>query len=336
MKKKWIVWIIVAALVLAVGAVLIRYGDDIRIFIKAATTDPEQLRKQMESEIEERDKKLQEIGVDVTMPTLNDFDDWLNGKTTTEPPTTTEPVTNPPVIDPPTTTEPTTEPPVTNPPVTNPPVTNPPVTNPPTTEPPVTNPPVTNPPTTYPPVTNPPVTNPPVTNPPVTDPPVEPVIEPVTDAPVTNPPATDPPVTEPPETTVDSDIAPFDPPDTLAPDVGTTEKEIVNACTQRLLELESELFERLGHMKQKAIDEWNALPAGERTDSKKLRIMYDGLGDCYVLEAHCDRQVDAILDLYRGRMREIGGDEKKIDLLWDIYCDEKERAKTYYLGKYLG
>ena len=318
MKKKWIVWIIVAVLVLVVGAVLIRYGDDIRIFIKAATTDFDKLRQGMESEIEERDKKLHEMGVDVTMPTINDFEDWLSGKTKTEP------TTEPPSTEPPTTTEPITEPPTTTEPITEPPIIDPPTTTEPITAPPIINPPVTNPPVTNPPVTNPPVTNPPVTNPPVTNPPV------------TNPPVTNPPETNPPATTVDSDIAPFDPPDTLAPDAGATEKEVINACTQRLLELEVELFERLGHMKQEAIDEWNALPAEERTDSKKMRIMYDGLGDCYVLEANCDRQVDAILDLYRERMHEIGGDGKKIDALWDIYCDEKERAKTYYIGKYLG
>lgn len=88
-------------------------------------------------------------------------------------------------------------------------------------------------------------------------------------------------------------------------------------------------------MKQEAIDEWTALPASERTESRKIKIGYEGLSKCYVLEAQCDKQVKDILNLYEAELKKIGKDGSIMDKLWDIYCGEKERAKIYYLGKYL-
>jgi len=92
---------------------------------------------------------------------------------------------------------------------------------------------------------------------------------------------------------------------------------------------------KLGELKQKALDQWNALPENRRTNQRLRRIGFSGLTQCYALEEETDKQVREILDRYRPLMERAGGDLSVINQLWNYYMEEKADEKAYYLNKYL-
>ena len=112
-------------------------------------------------------------------------------------------------------------------------------------------------------------------------------------------------------------------------------QEQVNLCVAELYACEVDLMAQLGQMKQAAIDQWVALPPGERTAAKKSEIGLAGLDACYKLEVVVDDRVDAILSRYETPIRELGGDTAVLDELWRYYCDKKADQKAYYMDKYL-
>lgn len=114
-----------------------------------------------------------------------------------------------------------------------------------------------------------------------------------------------------------------------------TTQSILDRCIQELYDCEVDLMARLGTMKQAALDEWRALPASQRTKTKKLEIGYWGLDACYKLEVEIDTQVQDILAKYRAELESISADTAPLDTLWKHYCEEKASTKAYYLNKYL-
>ena len=115
----------------------------------------------------------------------------------------------------------------------------------------------------------------------------------------------------------------------------STKEDIVSQCVAELYAYKADVMGYLGGLKQSAIDQWNALPAGERTTAKKSEIMMNGVSQCYEYEVVVDGRVEQILDVYRIKMKAIGEDTQPIDILWNYYCDEKEAEKAYYFGQYL-
>ena len=114
-----------------------------------------------------------------------------------------------------------------------------------------------------------------------------------------------------------------------------TAQSILDRCIQELYDCEIALMARLGTMKQEALDEWRALPASQRTSTKKLEIGRRGLTACYELEVEIDAQVQGILEKYRTELEDINADTAPLDTLWKYYCEEKASTKAYYLNKYL-
>ena len=114
-----------------------------------------------------------------------------------------------------------------------------------------------------------------------------------------------------------------------------TAQSILDRCVQELYDCEIDLMARLGTMKQTALDEWRALPASQRTKTKKLEIGRRGLSACYDLEVEIDAQVKGILAKYRAELESIDADTAPLDTLWKYYCEEKASTKAYYLNKYL-
>ena len=114
-----------------------------------------------------------------------------------------------------------------------------------------------------------------------------------------------------------------------------TDQDLINSCVAELYGCKIDIMAVLGDLKQEAVAEWNALPAEERTSTKKKEIGFAGLDACYELESDVDDQVREILGRYRDRMSARGGDLAIFDQLWDYYQDEKAAEKSYYLDKYM-
>ena len=114
-----------------------------------------------------------------------------------------------------------------------------------------------------------------------------------------------------------------------------TEQELVNSCVAELYACKIDIMEVLAELKKEAVNEWNALPEEARNDAKLREIGMAGLEDCYDLEVTVDNQVEAILEKYRPKLKELGADTGILDTLWKYYCDEKAAEKAYYLDKYM-
>ena len=112
-------------------------------------------------------------------------------------------------------------------------------------------------------------------------------------------------------------------------------EELLRSCVAELYACKVDIMARLAELKQEALDEWFSLPAEEQTDTNLKEIGLAGLRKCYALEVEVDRQVDGILDRYRGQLEAAGGDTSVLRDLRAYYEDEKTAEKAYYMDKYL-
>lgn len=126
--------------------------------------------------------------------------------------------------------------------------------------------------------------------------------------------------------------------ETAAPEAQSRSPEaqsLIDACARELYAYEVDLMAELGELKQRAVDEYKALPAEERTQENKAKIGYRYLGVCYDLEVEADRNVKAVLNRLRSELEALDADSGIVDTLWSNYREEKSSAKEYYLNKYL-
>ena len=114
-----------------------------------------------------------------------------------------------------------------------------------------------------------------------------------------------------------------------------SETDLYNECVAALYSYEAQLYGLLGELYQSGLSRWESLDASERTAGMKRSIANDTLDQCYDYEVMADNQVISILDLYRAKLTEIGGDTSVMDMLWKSYCAEKDAAKAYYINQYL-
>ena len=114
-------------------------------------------------------------------------------------------------------------------------------------------------------------------------------------------------------------------------------EELLRSCVAELYACKVDIMARLAELKQEALDEWFSLPAEEQTDTNLKELGLAGLRKCYSLEVEVevDRQVDGILDRYRGQLEAAGGDTSVLRDLRAYYEDEKTAEKAYYMDKYL-
>lgn len=111
-----------------------------------------------------------------------------------------------------------------------------------------------------------------------------------------------------------------------------SESDLVNRCVAELYQYESRLYGQLGELRQSVIADWKSRPKSERTFAAKQKVKSEAASQCYAMEVEADNQVTAILDRYRDKVAQQGGDSSRIDALWSIYCSEKASVKAYYLS----
>lgn len=109
----------------------------------------------------------------------------------------------------------------------------------------------------------------------------------------------------------------------------------VEACVRSLYSLQVDLIEQLGAYRTAALREWDSLSAEERTNTRKAKIVAEGMEKCTALEKQADADVRALLDGCKAELTELGAPTDVIDELWEGYLEEKEASKLYFLNQYL-
>ena len=109
---------------------------------------------------------------------------------------------------------------------------------------------------------------------------------------------------------------------------------LVEECVRSLYALEVDMLEQLGAYRQDALDEWTALDPSERTSTRKMQIIFDGLDRCEALESKSDAEVRDMLDSCRTELTSLDASTDVIDELWESYCTEKQSTKSYFLSQY--
>jgi len=110
---------------------------------------------------------------------------------------------------------------------------------------------------------------------------------------------------------------------------------IVNTCAAELAGYKVDAMAHLGTIKADVLTQWAALPAEEKTSSKKAAMIMEGLQLCYAYESEMDALVQACLGRHRQALEAIGEDPAVMDLFWDQYCEEKVTEKAFYMDRYL-
>ena len=82
------------------------------------------------------------------------------------------------------------------------------------------------------------------------------------------------------------------------------------------------------------ISSYKALPASERTNKNKAKIVADNMSYALGLESQCDAQIKAVTDELTALLKQYGKDTALIDSINSAYEQEKELKKAYYLSLY--
>ena len=80
--------------------------------------------------------------------------------------------------------------------------------------------------------------------------------------------------------------------------------------------------------------QYKALPAEERTQATKARIVSENMSYLTGLEAQCDAQVKAVTDELTELLTANGKDTSLVDAINSAYANEKELKKAYYISLY--
>lgn len=91
---------------------------------------------------------------------------------------------------------------------------------------------------------------------------------------------------------------------------------------------------RLGAIRDAALAEYKALPASERTKTKKMELAGRCIDQAGALEADCDSQVDAVLSELTQLLKSTGGDMSLVSEIREVYANEKALKKADYLNTY--
>jgi len=109
----------------------------------------------------------------------------------------------------------------------------------------------------------------------------------------------------------------------------------LNECVKELYFYKVDIMYKLGKLREDTQTWWRSLPAEERTPQRRSKVAVDTLAKCYEYEEEADAEVKKILAKYRDILKSNKADTSILDEMWDIYCEEKESEKIYYLDKYL-
>jgi hypothetical protein len=115
-----------------------------------------------------------------------------------------------------------------------------------------------------------------------------------------------------------------------------TQDDLVNSCVAELYSCKVDIMAGLSQIKNDVVAQWKALPASQRTTSKKQELGISALNRALSLESSVDSEVKSIISRYKQSIKDIGGDSSVLDSLWTYYENEKSAEKSYYIKKYLG
>lgn len=110
-----------------------------------------------------------------------------------------------------------------------------------------------------------------------------------------------------------------------------------DAEVQRLITslyvLRSSYSSRLAGLVSSAQSEFASLPAENRTETAKRRIVASKISQASSLESSCDAQVNSIYQQLKSRLSALGQDTSRADQILSAYQQEKTLAKAKYMSQ---
>lgn len=97
--------------------------------------------------------------------------------------------------------------------------------------------------------------------------------------------------------------------------------------------LRSSYSSRLSGLVSEAQSEFAALPAEQRTDTARRRIVASKISEASSLESSCDAQVNSIYQQLKSRLSELGQDTSGADQILSTYEQEKTLTKAQYMSQ---
>ena len=112
---------------------------------------------------------------------------------------------------------------------------------------------------------------------------------------------------------------------------GSSDPEIQRLIT-KLYVLRGSYTSRLNGLIGAAKSEFNSLPAEQRTDTARRRIVSAKISQGSAMEGACDAQVSAIVSQIRSRLSATGQSTALADQIMSSYQSEKQLRKSYYMS----
>lgn len=116
------------------------------------------------------------------------------------------------------------------------------------------------------------------------------------------------------------------------PDPNAALRQKLTEYIAKIYVLEEEYTGWLEQANQNAIDEYNALPAEERTAASKFTIGMKYLAIAKDMEKECDAEMAALEEDIRTVLIQLGESTALADEIHSVYLEEKAAKKAYYLG----
>ena len=118
----------------------------------------------------------------------------------------------------------------------------------------------------------------------------------------------------------------------------TAEEEEFNKSTAELVEkmyvIKADFMGTLSSFEANIKAQYKSLPAEERTQATKAKIVSENMSYISGLEAQCDAQVKAVTDELTELLIANGKDTSLVDAINSAYANEKELKKAYYISLY--
>lgn len=118
----------------------------------------------------------------------------------------------------------------------------------------------------------------------------------------------------------------------------TAEEEEFNKRTAELVAkmyvIKADFMGTLSSFEANIKAQYKSLPAEERTQATKAKIVSENMSYITGLEAQCDAQVKAVTDELTELLTANGKDTSLVDAINSAYTNEKELKKAYYISLY--
>ena len=118
----------------------------------------------------------------------------------------------------------------------------------------------------------------------------------------------------------------------------TAEEEEFNKRTAELVAkmyvIKADFMGTLSSFEANIKAQYKSLPAEERTQATKAKIVSENMSYISGLEAQCDAQVKAVTDELTELLIANGKDTSLVDAINSAYANEKELKKAYYISLY--